>query len=179
MSALIHIIRSLLCLTWLHSDAGNDAHAGFIVYTRLEELMQLMEITPKAEYYTFACIRGSLRNTSGDLWFPNNPNYDPGPLPPPRPMGERKERKRKEKQPSTGNVPADAQPQGSHPIATGSSAQNAMPVPRPFNERLPNRPAFRKRRRPQFQAQVPNQSLPQFNPHGRHPPQSMATIDRA
>lgn len=165
---------SPLCLTRLHSDAGNDAHAGFMVYTRLEELMQVMAITPNTEYYTFACIRGSLRNPSGAPWFPHNPNYDPGPLPPPRV----REQKRKEKRPSTGNVPADAQPQGSQPMVAGSSVQSAMPVPRPYNERLPNRPAFRKRRRPQqSQAQAPNQSLPQFSPH--HPPQSMTTIDRA
>lgn len=136
--------------------------------------MHLMTITPKTEYYTFACIRGSLRNPSGALWFPYNPNYDPGPLPPPKPMGERKQR---QKQPSTGNVPTDAQLQGSQPIAAGSSAQSAMPVPRPFNERPPNRPAFRKqRRRPQqFQAQAPNQSLPQFSPNSHHP-QSMTAI---
>ncbi|KAF8350210.1 ribonuclease H-like domain-containing protein [Amanita rubescens] len=74
--------------------AGNDAHAGFIIYSRLAELMKAMTITPEKEYYSFDCVGGFLRKPSGAPWSPYNPNYDPGPPPPPR-------NKEKEKEPST------------------------------------------------------------------------------
>jgi hypothetical protein len=141
--------------------------------------MQLMTITPETEYYTFNCVGGSLRKPSGAPWFPHNPNYDPGPLPPPKPR-KNKERK-KEKQPSTGDMTADGQSQGSLSMVAGSSTQSVRQGPKSSNERLPNRFARHRRRRSrpsQAQLEAPNQSLPQFSPHERHPPQSMA-IDRA
>lgn len=164
-----------LCLICLDSDAGNDAHAGFIVYSRLAELMTAMTITPEREYYSFDCVGGFLRKPSGAHWFPYNPNYDPGPLPPPK-------NKEKRKQPTMQvDAPQDLSRSVEIQVA-GSSARSAttMQGPKSFKERQPNRPAFRKQRpRSQWsQAQVSNQSLPQFGHPGRPPPQSM-TDDRA
>ncbi|KAF8640505.1 hypothetical protein AX17_000167 [Amanita inopinata Kibby_2008] len=62
--------------------AGNDAHASFYLYIKLDRMKDIMEITPESECFTFNCIEGRLREPSGTLWFPYNPEYDPGPVPP-------------------------------------------------------------------------------------------------
>src|SRR6266550_3369338 len=118
-----------LCLICFDSDAGNDAHAGFVVYSRLAELMEAMTITPEKEYYSFDCVGGYLRKPSGAPWFPYNPNYDPGPPPPPR---------NKEKQPST-TQPQDYSRFVEIQVA-GSSARSAIQGPKSFKEHQPNRP---------------------------------------
>ena len=67
-----------------YSDAGNDAHAGFIVYQRLIAMGQSMTKIPNPIYYSFDAIRGSLCQPSGLPWISHNPDYDPGPPPPPK-----------------------------------------------------------------------------------------------
>lgn len=64
--------------------AGNDAHAGFVLYTRLEDMKNNMAIVPGNECYMFDCFMGILCHPSGARWAPQNPDYDPGPPPPPR-----------------------------------------------------------------------------------------------
>ena len=47
-------------------------------------MMVSMSPKPLAKYYSFDSIRGYPRDPSGAAWQAFNPNYDPGPLPPPR-----------------------------------------------------------------------------------------------
>ncbi|KAF9459441.1 ribonuclease H-like domain-containing protein, partial [Collybia nuda] len=64
--------------------AGNDAHSGYIIYEKLIAMSNLMPIPPKPVYYTFDAVRGRLCEPSGIHWFAFNPDYDPGPPPPPK-----------------------------------------------------------------------------------------------
>ncbi|EPQ60975.1 ribonuclease H-like protein, partial [Gloeophyllum trabeum ATCC 11539] len=72
--------------------AANDAHSGFIIYTKLIAMAELVQPKPLPLYYTFDVSEGLLVDTSGQPWSPMNPNYDPGPPPPPKEKKERKPR---------------------------------------------------------------------------------------
>ena len=69
----------------LKIDAANDAHSGFIIYSRFTAMAQIMPSAPKSVYYSFDAINGRLLDSSGVPWSPSNPEYDPGPPPPPKP----------------------------------------------------------------------------------------------
>lgn len=62
--------------------AANDAHAAYVIYTKLMTLTRSMTAIPKSVYYTFDAVRGRLCEPSGMYWYAFNPDYDPGPLPP-------------------------------------------------------------------------------------------------
>ena len=69
------------------TDAANDAHAGYVIYSRLITMSQHMPdpnmLSPR--YYSFSVVNGSLLDYLGlSGWSPENPYYDPGPPPPPR-----------------------------------------------------------------------------------------------
>ncbi|EKM83455.1 hypothetical protein AGABI1DRAFT_32248 [Agaricus bisporus var. burnettii JB137-S8] len=64
--------------------AANDAHAGYVIYMRLMSMMPSLVTQPHARCYSFDSVRGRLCDLSGSTWQPSNPNYDPGPPPPPR-----------------------------------------------------------------------------------------------
>ncbi|KAI0639038.1 ribonuclease H-like domain-containing protein [Trametes polyzona] len=66
--------------------AANDCHAGLTLYTRLAAMAATMSPVPQTVWYTFDTINGFLyQPSSGTVWHPFNPYYDPGPPPPPRP----------------------------------------------------------------------------------------------
>ncbi|OJT14022.1 Werner Syndrome-like exonuclease [Trametes pubescens] len=66
--------------------AANDSHAGLTLYTRLSAMATTMDPVPQTVWYTFDTINGFLyQPSSGTVWHPFNPYYDPGPPPPPRP----------------------------------------------------------------------------------------------
>ncbi|KAI0666299.1 ribonuclease H-like domain-containing protein [Trametes maxima] len=66
--------------------AANDCHAGLTLYTRLAAMAATTTPTPQRVWYTFDTIQGFLyQPSSGIVWHPFNPYYDPGPPPPPRP----------------------------------------------------------------------------------------------
>jgi hypothetical protein len=69
----------------MNIDAANDAHSGFVIYSRLTAMAQIMPSVPKCTYYSFDAINGRLLDSSGLAWSPSNPEYDPGPPPPPKP----------------------------------------------------------------------------------------------
>jgi len=64
--------------------ASNDAHAGFSLYTQLEKLLPLLPTLPERGWYAFDAVNGQLSQQDGTQWNAENPNYDPGPAPPPR-----------------------------------------------------------------------------------------------
>jgi len=64
--------------------ASNDGHAGYTLYMRLSSMIHTMAKTPSPTCYAFDAIRGRLCESSGMTWAPFNPDYDPGPPPPPR-----------------------------------------------------------------------------------------------
>jgi len=64
--------------------ASNDAHAGFSLYRKFETLLPLLPTPPDRGWYAFDVIDGQLCQQDGTQWHAENPNYDPGPLPPPR-----------------------------------------------------------------------------------------------
>ncbi|KAG6910591.1 hypothetical protein DXG01_009542 [Tephrocybe rancida] len=66
--------------------AGNDAHAGFLLYQRLWVMANLVDKVPKPVYYSFNFVRGNFCEPSGMHWNCHNPDYDPGPPPPPKPL---------------------------------------------------------------------------------------------
>ncbi|OSD05859.1 ribonuclease H-like protein [Trametes coccinea BRFM310] len=66
--------------------AANDCHVGLTLYTRLAAMAAAMSPVPDRAWYSFDTISGFLYEpSSGELWQPHNPYYDPGPPPPPRP----------------------------------------------------------------------------------------------
>ncbi|CDO72744.1 hypothetical protein BN946_scf184990.g27 [Trametes cinnabarina] len=66
--------------------AANDCHVGLTLYTRLAAMAAAMTPVPERSWYSFDFISGFLYEpSSGELWQPYNPIYDPGPPPPPRP----------------------------------------------------------------------------------------------
>ena len=66
-------------------DAANDCHAGLVLYNRLAEMAAAMSPVPHRVWYSFDTISGMLyQPSSGVVWHPFNPYYDPGPPPPPR-----------------------------------------------------------------------------------------------
>lgn len=65
--------------------AANDAHAGYTIYTHLQTIAQTMTPPPHLDCYSFSCVSGQLYDRVNRFaWAPNNPNYDPGPPPPPK-----------------------------------------------------------------------------------------------
>ena len=67
-------------------DAANDCHAGLVLYKRLADMAVVMNPAPHRVWYSFDTISGMLyQPSSGVLWRPFNPYYDPGPPPPPKP----------------------------------------------------------------------------------------------
>lgn len=67
-----------------------------MIYNHLLQLLPLVVPPPARVYYTFDCIEGYLHNPSlpgefASLWQPQNPNYDPGPLPEPSERRKEKE----------------------------------------------------------------------------------------
>ncbi|KAI0757356.1 ribonuclease H-like domain-containing protein [Daedaleopsis nitida] len=65
--------------------AANDCHAGLVLYKRLVAMADGMSPVPHRVWYSFDTISGLLYQPStGVVWHPYNPYYDPGPPPPPR-----------------------------------------------------------------------------------------------
>ncbi|KAF9243872.1 ribonuclease H-like domain-containing protein [Melanogaster broomeanus] len=65
--------------------AANDAHAGYVIYSRLYAMAQAMDPIPLSTYYSFSVINGFLFDHLGvSPWQAQNPFYDPGPPPPPK-----------------------------------------------------------------------------------------------
>ncbi|PPQ90406.1 hypothetical protein CVT25_014924 [Psilocybe cyanescens] len=62
--------------------ASNDAHAGYILYKKLEGMIPLLQDPPESVWYSFNLVSGRLLNSDGFSWHAHNPNYDPGPPPP-------------------------------------------------------------------------------------------------
>ncbi|KAI6136857.1 ribonuclease H-like domain-containing protein [Pisolithus sp. B1] len=68
--------------------AANDAHSAYTIYVRLQEMAQTMIPSPHPDWYSFSCVGGDLYDRlSRFAWTPTNPNYDPGPPPPPKDKG--------------------------------------------------------------------------------------------
>lgn len=82
--SVLSSLYTLLITKSFFPDAGNDAHSGYIVYKKLIMMSKLMATSPKAVYYTFDAVRGRLCEPSGMHWSAFNPDYDPGPPPPPK-----------------------------------------------------------------------------------------------
>ena len=85
MSASIILLES----AWIwpppyRADASNDAHAGFSLYRKLGLLLPLLPTPPERRWYSFDAVNGRLCQQDGTQWHAENPNYDPGPPPPPR-----------------------------------------------------------------------------------------------
>ncbi|KIK26590.1 hypothetical protein PISMIDRAFT_8928 [Pisolithus microcarpus 441] len=69
----------------LLTHAANDAHAAYTIYIRLQEMAQTMIPSPHLDWYSFSCVGGDMFDRLGhSAWTPTNPNYDPGPPPPPK-----------------------------------------------------------------------------------------------
>lgn len=83
------------------TDAANDGHSGYAIYSRLINMAGEMVNPPRETYYSFDVSKGSLRDRFGLAWYPINPDYDPGPPPPPRPPKEKKEQKEQKKETQT------------------------------------------------------------------------------
>lgn len=65
-------------------DAANDCISALVVYYKLMTRVITLDPAPDAECFMFDVIGGVLRvmgDPVGRLWFPYNPQYDPGPLP--------------------------------------------------------------------------------------------------
>jgi len=125
---------------------------------------------PPAKYYTFDCMRGYYCEPSGLPWSPVNPNYDPGPLPPPsdKPKKERKPRdKHRQSETPSNDAGTSPPPMSNNPMAqvqrfesvqkiahsTWLRQQSGRPSPRSFH----NQPGSGN-----------NQGVPSYVPtHGR------------
>jgi len=46
--------------------------------------LPLLPTPPEREWYSFDAVNGQLCRQDGSQWYAENPNYDPGPPPPPR-----------------------------------------------------------------------------------------------
>lgn len=80
----------------LSQDAANDAHAGYVIYSRLLNMARAMDPVPLPTYYSFSLIDGHLLDSLGiSPWQPHNPYYDPGPPPPPKPKNLDKDNKQR------------------------------------------------------------------------------------
>jgi hypothetical protein len=75
---------------------------------------------PEVKCYSFDTIKGHLYEPFGALWRPFNPNYDPGPPPPPR-------QPKPSQQPTPANDATLNNAQGPTSVAQG--ADNALPLP--------------------------------------------------
>ncbi|KAL6299641.1 ribonuclease H-like domain-containing protein [Sparassis latifolia] len=77
-------------LSQLQQDyAANDCHSAFVLYRKLVSMAMDMASPPLAVYYTFNVVQGRLCHPVTSLnWFPHNPEYDPGPPPPPKVKAE-------------------------------------------------------------------------------------------
>ncbi|KAJ3514611.1 hypothetical protein NLJ89_g2283 [Agrocybe chaxingu] len=75
--------------------ASNDAHAAYVLYRKLANMVPSMPSPPEPLWYSFNAVGGSFLTPEGKPWQAQNPNYDPGPPPPPR--EDKKDRKGKRK----------------------------------------------------------------------------------
>ncbi|KAL4068284.1 ribonuclease H-like domain-containing protein [Scleroderma yunnanense] len=65
--------------------AANDAHAAYTIYSHLLEMARVAQPVLHPIYFSFSYVGGTLLDHLGRLpWVPKNPNYDPGPPPPPK-----------------------------------------------------------------------------------------------
>jgi hypothetical protein len=93
-------------------DAANDAQAGLAIYQHLLGLLGAMETPPLLEYYSFDCIEGIAVQPSTFIpgstipWQPQNPQYDPGPMP------EKKDKETKQKEKAERRQRQETQPAG-------------------------------------------------------------------
>lgn len=53
-------------------------------------MMPVLQSSPDSVWYTFNMVSGRYLTNGGHQWNAQNPNYDPGPLPPPKPPRQRK-----------------------------------------------------------------------------------------
>ena len=115
-------------------DAANDSHSGL---TLLQHLLSMVETTvpePLPKYYSFDLFEGLAYETSTarvphTRWVPENPNYDPGPLPEPKPPKEKKngdKNLKKDRQPPQGQQGDQA----AAPAAGSTAAASAARPPR-------------------------------------------------
>ncbi|KAF9452541.1 ribonuclease H-like protein [Macrolepiota fuliginosa MF-IS2] len=173
--------------------AANDAHAGYVIYTRLMTIMPSVSPQPNLRCYSFDTVRGRLCEPSGATWRAFNPNYDPGPLPPPRepkPPKPRKPATDTATEPSNhaiasiargpGNATALPAPQSiSNPLRVSDNRGNrgfrGNSSPRPPNHAQPRPFQFPSQSNPTF-SRFDNNSLRRYGPPGprtsqpRYPP---------
>ncbi|KAG6815861.1 hypothetical protein H0H87_010717 [Tephrocybe sp. NHM501043] len=96
--------------------AGNDAHAGFVLYQRLSAMANALEKVPKPVYYSFNFVRGNFCEPTGMHWNCYNPDYDPGPPPPPKPI----------EPPTARYIRANAKAGSSPDVTWGESSPNGL-----------------------------------------------------
>ncbi|KAJ7169533.1 ribonuclease H-like domain-containing protein [Mycena filopes] len=72
----------------LDTEQREYASNGLALYTRLHLMLTAMDNPPNPNCYTFDAVRGRLCEPSGIAWVPYNPDYDPGPPPPPKDASE-------------------------------------------------------------------------------------------
>ncbi|KXN83591.1 Werner syndrome ATP-dependent helicase [Leucoagaricus sp. SymC.cos] len=104
--------------------AANDAHAGFVIYTRLMAMLPSVSPQPEAKCYTFDTFGGQLCVPSGRTpWKAQNPEYDAGPPPPPK-------QPKKPKPPmSTKNATAVTSQSSQFLVDSGSGNAPSLPAP--------------------------------------------------
>ena len=144
--------KATLCADPSILDAANDCHAGLVLYNRLIDMTTALSHTPEKFWYTFDTIMGlQYQPSSGILWHPYNPYYDPGPPPPPRPP-----------RPDEGDyIPGDDKPQ------RGERFRNRRRGPeRPLS---PTAPSFVPGAKEHSPSPSPSPH-PGFAPRGRAPP---------
>ncbi|KAF8887964.1 ribonuclease H-like domain-containing protein [Gymnopilus junonius] len=67
--------------------ASNDAHAGYILYKKMESMALSLPYSSDSAWYSFNMVSGRFLTSDGLHWNAKNPYYDPGPPPlrkPPR-----------------------------------------------------------------------------------------------
>jgi hypothetical protein len=128
---------------WLLLDAGNDAYAGYVIYSHLYDMAQAMNPVPSPAYYSFSVVGGILRDHVGvSRWYPQNPFYDPGPPPPPKePKNPDKQKKHQGsstalQRPSSGIVQNSTHQPSSASSTMAGTTRAAIPV---ASSRLPFR----------------------------------------
>ncbi|KAF8649841.1 hypothetical protein AX16_005604 [Volvariella volvacea WC 439] len=107
--------------------AANDAYAGLQLYQHLLGLGSKMSKQPLPSCYTFNATHGKLCLPTGLPWHPQNPDYEPGPLPVPKKL---------KKQKAEGASPAPTPPAAVIP-ANYSVAHTQSPT-RPFGSGAPS-----------------------------------------
>ncbi|KAF5355649.1 hypothetical protein D9756_004211 [Leucocoprinus leucothites] len=121
--------------------AANDAHAGYVIYTRLMAMLPAVSPQPEPSCYTFDTTDGRLYIPfGGAAWRAFNPNYDPGPPPPPRepkPPKQNKPKPVKQSRPTVISATALAN-ETYFPVARGPGSEDALPAP----QSIPSLPGF-------------------------------------